>query len=65
MVEKDRDAVTRDRLALEQEKARLERLFAPKERTVEVTDSSKVKDSDVMGRNERLLYLSEKLIENF
>lgn len=65
MVEKDRDTVSRDRLALEQEKVRLERLFAPKEWTVEVTDSSKGKGSDVMVRKERLLYLFEKLIDNF
>ncbi|XP_071358761.1 caldesmon [Trachinotus anak] len=66
VVEKDRDAVCRDRLALERERARLERLYASKEKTEEVTeDSSKMKETDVMDRKERFLYLFEKLIESF
>ncbi|XP_070848077.1 caldesmon [Chaetodon trifascialis] len=66
MLEKDRDTLSRARLALEREKAKLERLTAAKEKTEEVTeDSSEVKDSDVIDRKERFLYLFEKLVENF
>ncbi|KAM4569283.1 uncharacterized protein PAE49_008818 isoform 3-T3 [Odontesthes bonariensis] len=62
MMEKDRDTVRTERLTLEQEKARLERQFPQKEGT---EDGSNVKDSDVMDRKERLLYLFEKLVQNF
>lgn len=63
MAEKDRDALNRDKCALEQEKARLEKFLSPKERTEEVTGDKTQKDSDVMGRKERFLYLFEKLVE--
>ena len=66
MMEKDRDTVRTERLALEEEKARLERQFAQKEGTKEATEhGSNVKDSDVMDRKERLLFLFEKLVQNF
>ncbi|XP_072233850.1 uncharacterized protein [Leuresthes tenuis] len=66
MMEKDRDTVRTERRALEEEKAKLERQFALKEGTEEATeDSSNVKDSDVMDRKGRLLFLFEKLVQNF
>ncbi|KAM4522948.1 uncharacterized protein V3H82_001322 [Fundulus diaphanus] len=65
MLEKDRDALHSERLALEKEKARLQSLFAPKDRTEEVAEDGSKAVSDAGDRKERFLSLLEKLSENF
>ncbi|XP_036004823.1 uncharacterized protein si:dkeyp-38g8.5 [Fundulus heteroclitus] len=65
MLEKDRDALQSERLALEKEKARLQSLFAPKDRTEEVAEDDSKAVSDAEDRKERFLCLLEKLSEHF
>uniref|UniRef100_A0A3Q0R191 Si:dkeyp-38g8.5 n=1 Tax=Amphilophus citrinellus TaxID=61819 RepID=A0A3Q0R191_AMPCI len=70
MVERARDAVSRDRLALEQKRAKLGRLCETEEgsEVEEVTENSSSgseKDLDAVDRKQRLIFLFEKLIDNF